>query len=324
MVRPLVRIPAGRRRGYAGCLRVGPQASVRASSYALRSSAPTGVSISPSNGGGLALLPGRSGAQRPGFGDARRVGTAATMRRSPGRRTSSCRGTGALSPSTRRTILSSPLSRRVISITRPTAASGRSAARFGRYPEWGRDGNAPILEPRMRCVEYKVTDGMTRAIPLGLESAVGFRSRDRRACGGANHHFGRARRDRRRRDRGQGRTDHGSGKSSIRRASSRVIDLKGKTVMPGLVDAHAHNHITSPDLIRSHNPQSAKYLAYGVTTAHDPAGHANMIFQVAEMTKAGRILGPRLYSAGLPLFSWGPQPPRDQDLDDAVQNVQSA
>jgi imidazolonepropionase-like amidohydrolase/Tol biopolymer transport system component len=101
-----------------------------------------------------------------------------------------------------------------------------------------------------------------------------------------------------------------------------VLDLKGKTVMPGLVDGHAHNHATSPDLIRPHHPQSAKFLAYGVTTAHDPAARANLTFPIAEMTRAGRILGPRLFSAGLPLYSWGANRHEIRTFDDAVQNVE--
>lgn len=78
----------------------------------------------------------------------------------------------------------------------------------------------------------------------------------------------------------------------------KILDLRGKTIMPGWVGTHAHHQ--SSDLhgmIPLQRADSAVYLAYGVTTTFDPAG-PDRSFSVNEMTAAGRILGPRSYSSG--------------------------
>jgi imidazolonepropionase-like amidohydrolase/Tol biopolymer transport system component len=83
---------------------------------------------------------------------------------------------------------------------------------------------------------------------------------------------------------------------------AKVLDVSGKTIMPGIVDVHAHLH-TSPDGI---TPQTdwgyLANLAFGVTTAHDPSSSTEMVFSQSEMLKAGRLLGPRLYSTGSILY----------------------
>ncbi|WP_026063255.1 amidohydrolase family protein [Pedobacter arcticus] len=81
-----------------------------------------------------------------------------------------------------------------------------------------------------------------------------------------------------------------------------VYDVTGKTIMPGIVDVHAHIP-TSPDGISP--KQDWPYyvnLAYGVTTSHDPSSNTAMVFSQAEMIKAGRMVGPRIYSTGTILY----------------------
>ena len=83
---------------------------------------------------------------------------------------------------------------------------------------------------------------------------------------------------------------------------AKVIDCKGKTIMPGIVDVHSH----SGNFRYGLNPQKQwEYyanLAYGVTTMHDPSVNSEMAFSNAEMLRAGRMTGPRLYSTGTILY----------------------
>jgi Tol biopolymer transport system component len=82
----------------------------------------------------------------------------------------------------------------------------------------------------------------------------------------------------------------------------RVIDVSDKTIIPGWVDTHAHFISDEMDgIVFRHRRRSAIYLAYGITTAFDPSAPSFSSFTVAEMTEAGRLLGPRTYSTGLPL-----------------------
>ncbi|MBC8986529.1 PD40 domain-containing protein [Pedobacter sp. N36a] len=85
-------------------------------------------------------------------------------------------------------------------------------------------------------------------------------------------------------------------------ADAKVIDVTGKTIMPGIVDVHAHLR-TSPDGISPQQDWSyMANLAFGVTSSHDPSSNTEMVFSQAEMLKAGRMVGPRLYSTGSILY----------------------
>ncbi|GAB2690414.1 amidohydrolase family protein [Mucilaginibacter koreensis] len=101
-------------------------------------------------------------------------------------------------------------------------------------------------------------------------------------------------------------------------ADARVYDISGKTIMPGIVDVHAHLH-GSPDGISPQ--QDWNYyanLAYGITTAHDPSNNTEMIFSQAEMVKAGRMTGPRIYSTGSVLYG------ADGDFKVVINNLDDA
>lgn len=81
-------------------------------------------------------------------------------------------------------------------------------------------------------------------------------------------------------------------------AGVRTVDLEGKTIIPGLIDAHAHGPQASDDIIPEQNWSAMAHLALGVTTIHDPSNDASEIFAASEYQRAGEILAPRLYSSG--------------------------
>jgi imidazolonepropionase-like amidohydrolase/Tol biopolymer transport system component len=105
-------------------------------------------------------------------------------------------------------------------------------------------------------------------------------------------------------------------------ADAKVYDIAGKTIMPGMVDVHAHLH-PSPDGISPQ--QDWNYyanLSYGVTTAHDPSTNTEMVFSQAEMVRSGHMVGPRIYSTGTILYGAdGDFKAVINSLDDARSNL---
>lgn len=80
--------------------------------------------------------------------------------------------------------------------------------------------------------------------------------------------------------------------------SVETVDLDGKTIVPGFIEAHYHGPQGTDELIPQQNWKSLATLALGVTTVFDPSNRASEIFAAAEMQRAGKLLAPRLYSTG--------------------------
>ena len=85
-------------------------------------------------------------------------------------------------------------------------------------------------------------------------------------------------------------------------SGAKVYKMEGKTIMPGLVDVHAHVGAFRYGLNTQKHWQFYANLAFGVTTAHDPSAHTETVFALSELQKSGEIVGPRLYSTGFILY----------------------
>ncbi len=85
-------------------------------------------------------------------------------------------------------------------------------------------------------------------------------------------------------------------------AGTRTISVAGKTIMPGLVDAHSH--MWAPrGLHQTEVWQYLANLAYGVTTTRDPQTSTPDVFAYADMVDAGMMPGPRIYATGPGVFA---------------------
>jgi imidazolonepropionase-like amidohydrolase/Tol biopolymer transport system component len=85
-------------------------------------------------------------------------------------------------------------------------------------------------------------------------------------------------------------------------SSAKVIDIAGKSIMPGLIDAHAHGPQGSSEIIPQQNWKNYAGLALGVTSIHDPSNDTSEFFTASEMQKAGKIVAARLFSTGKILY----------------------
>lgn len=79
-------------------------------------------------------------------------------------------------------------------------------------------------------------------------------------------------------------------------AHARILNLNGRTVIPGLIDIHDHCD-NPPDVFEQQSWKYLANLACGVTTIRDPASSYDA-FGYAELLQTGQMMGPRLFSVG--------------------------
>ena len=83
---------------------------------------------------------------------------------------------------------------------------------------------------------------------------------------------------------------------------AREIDGRGRTLLPGLVDAHGHVSLDSGPSWEFPSPDIEanlrSYLYSGVTTVLDPGDGTPDAFQRRDRIARGELLGPRIYTAG--------------------------
>jgi imidazolonepropionase-like amidohydrolase len=104
-------------------------------------------------------------------------------------------------------------------------------------------------------------------------------------------------------------------------ADATRVDVSGKTIIPGIVDAHAHGS-QGVGFIPEQNWMNYATLALGVTTTFNPSADATEIFSAAEMQQSGQILAPRIFSTGNIIYGARSTSLADiNSLDDAREHV---
>ncbi len=95
-------------------------------------------------------------------------------------------------------------------------------------------------------------------------------------------------------------------------ARARIIDGRGKFLLPGFIDVHAHTSIGPVDMDTTAKPprMSARedvaasrealrvLLAFGITTIRDAGGQTRSTVALRDSLRLGLVTGPRMFTAG--------------------------
>ena len=101
-------------------------------------------------------------------------------------------------------------------------------------------------------------------------------------------------------------------------AGAKQIEANGKTIIPGIVDVHWHGGMGEGQVIPQQSWVNYASLAFGVTTIHDPSNDTAEIFTHSEMQRAGKVVGPRIFSTGTILYG------AKANMSAIVNNVEDA
>ncbi|WP_420439456.1 amidohydrolase family protein [Candidatus Palauibacter sp.] len=85
--------------------------------------------------------------------------------------------------------------------------------------------------------------------------------------------------------------------------SATVIDVSGKTLVPGFIDTHYHAQWLVPEVHPEEVWQYLATLSYGVTTTRDPQTATTDILSYTDRVRTGGMTGPRIYSTGPGVFA---------------------
>ncbi|MEZ4584961.1 MAG: amidohydrolase family protein [Gemmatimonadales bacterium] len=103
-------------------------------------------------------------------------------------------------------------------------------------------------------------------------------------------------------------------------AGARVLDLRGRYLLPGFIEMHGHVAIGAWELDTTGGKRVLHYaydeeasreltrseLAFGITTVRNPAGPTREAVLVRDRVRWGEWVGPRIITSGAPLDAPGP------------------
>ena len=85
-------------------------------------------------------------------------------------------------------------------------------------------------------------------------------------------------------------------------SDAKIIDVTGKTVMPGFVDTHYHPQWLTPSVHTNQVWQYLATLAFGTTTTRDPQTATTDFLSYGDRVETGEVVGPRIYTTGPGVF----------------------
>ncbi len=84
-------------------------------------------------------------------------------------------------------------------------------------------------------------------------------------------------------------------------SGAKIIDVKGNTIIPGLVDTHDHHDVNS-GLLDAQSWDFLAHVAYGVTSGRDPQTQWLDMIVYEDLVDSGDMIGQRDFSTGPGIF----------------------